>query len=205
MPPPPGRLPNALEEISAELTTPTFAGATPEGMTGDDLALRAALEAFSRNGGDGPRVRVEFRLRESEVGLWTEARKRIDAETGALWVSDAEVLRSVAIEFLATYLPLWFHEIRDGDPVAVRDRFRCQVPGCTVRGGAAHHLRYRSQLGPDEMWNLLFVCYIHHILGEHRRRIRISGRVPERVVFELGIKPDGTALETFINEERSAS
>jgi hypothetical protein len=232
MPPPHGRLSSALEEISAELLTPTSAGAW-RGRVGDespaedaptsagpppvafeapnndattscdDLALRAALDAFSRRGEVGPRVRVDFLLRESAIGLWTEARKRIDAESRAVWVPDAEVLRCVAIEFLATYLPLWFQEVREGDPVAVRDRFRCQVPGCTVRGGAAHHLRYRSQLGPDELWNLLFVCYTHHILGEHRRRIRISGRVGERVVFELGLKPDGTALENFVNEERS--
>jgi hypothetical protein len=134
--------------------------------------------------------------------MWNDARNRIGAATGQSFVPDAEVLRWLVVEFLASWLPLWFHEVREGDPVAVRDRFRCQIPGCTVRGGSGHHLRFRSQLGPDEPWNLLFLCYLHHVPGVHRRCIRVSGRVPERLVFELGIRPDGTALETFINEER---
>jgi len=251
MPPPPGRLPNALEEVSAAFgcpvgptgeaggggvepvgfsdtqpaetptaNAPTFAGPVEELTTGyavdsppaadaptfaglpGDNKLRAALDALSRRGQNEARVRVEFRLRESTVGMWNDARNRIAASTGDSYVSDAEVLRCLAVEFLATYLPLWFESVREGDPVAVRDRFRCQIPGCTVCGGSAHHLRFRSQLGPDEMWNLLFLCYLHHVPGVHRRCIRVSGRVPERVVFELGIRPDGTALETFVNEER---
>jgi hypothetical protein len=164
--------------------------------------LRVALEALSHRGQGEARVRVEFLLRESAVEMWNEARNRIAASTGETYVSDAEVLRCLAVEFLATYLPLWLQEVHEGDPVAVRDRFRCQAPGCTVWGGSAHHLRFRSQLGPDEMWNLLFLCYLHHVPGVHRRCIRVSGRVPERVVFELGIRPDGTSLETFVNEER---
>ena len=160
------------------------------------------LESLWHAGRDGLRVRVDFLMRESALPMWTEARRRIEARTGAVRVSNAEILRLVAIEFLATHLPLWLDEVRHGDPVAVRDRFRCQVPGCTVRGGSGHHLQYRSQGGPDEPWNLLFVCYGHHIQGEHRGRIRIRGRVGERVVVELGIKPDGSALEVFVNEER---
>ena len=196
-----------------ESDTPTFAGqsaiATPVGADAPTFAgspeggdLRAALDALSRRGEGETRVRVEFRLRESAVEMWNDVRNRIAASTGETYVPDAEVLRCLAVEFLATYLTLWLHEVQEGDPVAVRDRFRCQVPGCTVRGGSAHHLRFRSQLGPDEMWNLLFLCYLHHIPGVHRRCIRVSGRVPERVVFELGIRPDGTALETYVNEER---
>jgi len=273
MPPPPGRLPNALEEVSAQLgcpvgpageaarvagevaaagkatgdpnaepsgpqesgvdgggvepvgfsdappgeshteDAPTFAGRlvtsspladdTPTfaGLPGE-ADLRSALDALSRRTQNDARVRVEFRLRESAVEMWNDARNRIAASTGESYVSDAEVLRRLAVEFLATYLPLWFQEVVEGDPVAVRDRFRCQIPGCTVCGGSAHHLRFRSQLGPDEMWNLLFLCYLHHVPGVHRRCIRVSGRVSERVVFELGVRPDGTALETFVNEER---
>jgi hypothetical protein len=180
---------------------PTFAGPALTGPPEWD-DLRAALDALSHRGEGSARVRVEFRLRESAVEMWNDARNRIAASTGETCVPDAEVLRRLAVEFLATYLPLWFQEVREGDPVAVRDRFRCQIPGCTVCGGSAHHLRFRSQLGPDEMWNLLFLCYLHHVPGVHRRCIRVSGRVPERVVFELGIRPDGTALETFVNEER---
>jgi len=170
--------------------------------TVDPADLAVVLNFVSRRDVSRARVRVDFALHESALSLWDEARQRISLETGQDFVPDREVLRHIAVEFLATYLPLWFEEVRDGDPVAVRDGFRCRIPGCTVRGGSAHHLRFVSQLGPDEMWNLLFVCYTHHLLGIHRRRIRVHGRVGESVVFELGIRPDGTALETFVNEER---
>lgn len=186
----------------ARSATGALTGLGAEAEMIDPTDLAAVLNFVSLRDTSRPRVRVDFALHESALSLWDDARQRISLETGQDFVPDREVLRRIAVEFLATFLPLWFQEVRNGDPVAVRDGFRCQIPGCTVRGGSAHHLRFVSQLGPDEMWNLLFVCYVHHLLGVHRRRIRVHGRVGESVVFELGIRADGTALDTFVNEER---
>jgi len=125
------------------------------------------------------------------------------AASGKSGVSDEQVLYEAALAFLVTYLPLWLHEVEYGDPIAVRDRFHCLVPGCTNRCGSAHHLRYRSQGGPDDEWNLAFICHTHHLEMLHERGfIRVHGRAPDHLVFELGIRPDGTATEVFVNEER---
>ena len=214
LPPAPGRLPNILERLTGDWLRAegdwlrAQRGACPSehdeqtfAHPDAEPALRDTLTTIG-NRDRGPLVRVEFSLRESAVELWTEARRRICAATGASWISDREILMHAAVEFLVTYLPLWFEELADGNPIAVRERFRCAIPGCTVHGGAPHHLRYRSQGGSDEEDNLLNVCYTHHIEGQHRGRIRVHGRAPDDLVFELGIRPDGTALEMFVNEER---
>jgi hypothetical protein len=60
-------------------------------------------------------------------------------------------------------------------------------------------VRFRSRGGGDELWNLLFVCGPQHLEGIHALgSIRVTGRAPNMLVAELGIRPDGTALETFI-------
>jgi hypothetical protein len=54
------------------------------------------------------------------------------------------------------------------------------------------------------MWNLLFVCWRHHLLGIHGGRwIRITGRAPDALKAELGLRPgDGQApLETWVRGE----
>ena len=104
--------------------------------------------------------------------------------------------------FLVAHLPLWLEEVQHGDPIAVRDRFECQFPGCSLRSGSAHHIRFRSQGGPDEPWNEIFGCNVHHLDGVHRGWIRVSGRAPDQLLFELGIRSDGTPVERFFNEER---
>ncbi|MDX1388687.1 MAG: HNH endonuclease signature motif containing protein, partial [Acidobacteriota bacterium] len=217
MPPAPGRLPNILDTLTRDWlrakrgACPSSAakrGASPSDHAEQTFAhpdaaavLRDTLTTIGDRD-EGPLVRVEFPLREPAVELWTEARRRIRAATGDSWIPDREILKRAAVEFLVTYLPVWFEELAGGNPIAVRERFRCAIPGCTVHGGAPHHLRYRSQGGSDEEDNLLNVCYTHHIEGQHRGRIRVHGRAPDDLVFELGIRPDGTPLEMFVNEDR---
>jgi len=147
--------------------------------------------------------RVDFRLRESALELWQEVKQRLCSASGRWVVSDEQVLYEAALAFLVTHLPLWLHEIEHGDAIAVRDRFQCLVPGCTHRCGSPHHLRYRSQGGSDDASNLAFLCHTHHLELLHQRGlIRVHGRAPDNLVFELGIRPDGTAVEVFVNEER---
>jgi hypothetical protein len=168
-------------------------------------AAREVLLALARDHDAGGFERIEFTLDEAALELWTEARARIEAATGNPAVTDRDVLLLAAVEFLLTHLPVWLEEVATGDPIAVRERFRCAIPGCTVRGGAGHHLRYRSQGGPDEPWNLLFVCYEHHIAGIHRNHVRVSGRAPDRLRVELGVRPGHAPLEVFVNGERVTS
>lgn len=44
-----------------------------------------------------------------------------------------------------------------------RDRWKCRNPFCESQGGLTpHHLRKRSQLGGDEMGNLITLCMPCH-------------------------------------------
>jgi hypothetical protein len=162
-------------------------------------AMRVYREMFGTDESAEYEVAVEFWMRKSALGLWTEVRERLAVAAGRSWVSDGELLHEVALAFLLTYLRSWLEAVQRGDPTAVRDRFVCQVPGCTLRAGAGHHLRFRSDLGPDEPWNLLFVCWGHHLLGIHGGPwIRVTGRAPDALRAELGLLADGKALETWI-------
>ncbi len=70
--------------------------------------------------------------------------------------------------------------------VFARDAWRCTVPGCrSYRNLQAHHVRFRSRGGSHVPENLTTLCAAHHQRGVHGGRIRISGRAPERLHFEL--------------------
>lgn len=47
----------------------------------------------------------------------------------------------------------------------VRDKFRCQQPGCKVRNLALltiHHIKPRSEGGTNHIDNLITLCWEHH-------------------------------------------
>jgi hypothetical protein len=167
-------------------------------------AVRIYSEMFADDQRPGDWIEVEFWLRGSTLPLWTEARNRLAAATGVKYVHDRQLLYDIAVAFLRTHIRPWLEAVVRGDPTAVRDRFTCQVPGCTMRVGAGHHLQYRSRLGPDEPWNLLFVCWVHHLLGIHGGGwLRVSGRAPEALTAELGLGPDGVPLELWVRGQGS--
>jgi hypothetical protein len=76
-----------------------------------------------------------------------------------------------------------------------RDLFRCTAPGCTARRSLqSHHLVFKSAGGPDEPWNRTTLCAFHHQRGIHAGTMRCSGRAPEGLVFELGLRATGPPL-----------
>jgi hypothetical protein len=61
-----------------------------------------------------------------------------------------------------------------------------EVPGCTsLRNLHAHHVLFRSAGGGDDLSNLTTLCAAHHQRGVHAGVIRIRGRAPEQLVFEM--------------------
>jgi hypothetical protein len=80
----------------------------------------------------------------------------------------------------------WFCPAPRAYRVFERDGYRCTVPGCTSqRNLHAHHVLFRSRGGRDDLANLTTLCAAHHQRGVHTGVIRISGRAPEELVFEL--------------------
>jgi hypothetical protein len=63
----------------------------------------------------------------------------------------------------------------------------CQVPGCSRAAGQAHHVQLRSHGGSDDLGNLTGLCGAHHLHGVHRGLLRVRGRAPDRLRWELGV------------------
>jgi hypothetical protein len=78
---------------------------------------------------------------------------------------------------------------RSADPVIARDGYLCAVPGCTSRRSLHdHHLRFRSAGGCDEASNRTTLCAFHHQRCLHAGLLRILGRAPDGLLFELGLR-----------------
>ncbi len=72
------------------------------------------------------------------------------------------------------------------DPVIERDGYRCAVPGCTSRRNLHdHHVVFRSAGGTDAPDNRVALCAYHHQRGVHAGRMRVRGRAPDGLEFEL--------------------
>ncbi len=63
---------------------------------------------------------------------------------------------------------------------------------------------FRSRGGGNEQSNRLAVCASHHLHAVHRYVIRVSGRAPDAVVWELGLRP-GRAPFLVLHGERYVS
>jgi len=95
--------------------------------------------------------------------------------------------RGAALEAMFDHcLDTWWHRTPREQRVFARDGWRCTVPGCTShRNLHAHHIRFRSAGGSDALENLTTLCAWHHQRGVHAGVIRIAGRAPDALVFEL--------------------
>ena len=89
--------------------------------------------------------------------------------------------------------------------VVRRDDGRCCVPGCTCRGPLhSHHLEFRSHGGSDDMDNQASACNRHHLRGVHFGYVKVRGKAPDDLLWELGTCPDGTALAVYYGDVRIA-
>ncbi len=144
--------------------------------------------------------RLDWRVpREVAVlfGAVREAvRGRLRAETGRP-VTDSDAFAAVLEHALATWT------LRDPirprpDPVFERDGYRCAVPGCTSRMSLHdHHVVFRSRQGSNELANRLGICAFHHQRCLHAGRLRIRGLAPDRLLFELGVRPGQPPLARY--------
>jgi hypothetical protein len=89
-------------------------------------------------------------------------------------------------------------DARRPDPVIERDGYSCAVPGCTSRRNLHdHHIWFRSACGSDEAWNRITLCAFHHHRFLHAGLLRVRGRAPDELVFELGVRPGAPALVRY--------
>ena len=112
-------------------------------------------------------------------------------------VSDGEAFSAMLEHAIATWT------LRDPskprpDPVFERDGYLCAVPGCSSRMSFHdHHVVFRSHQGSNDQSNLLTLCAFHHQRCLHAGRLRIRGFAPDRLVFELGVRPGAPPLARY--------
>ena len=105
---------------------------------------------------------------------------------------EAISLGKCLVEMAEHFVAVWKAHIKLGRTkrmrVFGRDRFRCQVPGCSRPALHLHHIDYRSHGGSDDEENLLCLCTAHHLFGIHEERLRVTGAAPDKLVWEFGLR-----------------
>jgi hypothetical protein len=147
------------------------------------IALRDAVEA---------RDEVQMRAARALRGrvpvrtalLLQAAFRAVRAVEGRL-LDDGRCLVRVARHFVETWKPHVRRSRTLSEKIRDRDLGRCQVPGCSRRAVHAHHVNPRARGGGDEPENLVALCACHHLRGIHGGYIRVSGRAPDGLVWEL--------------------
>jgi hypothetical protein len=83
----------------------------------------------------------------------------------------------------------WRRQPRHRDPIFERDGWRCAVPACSARSSLHdHHVIYRSHGGDHARDNRVAICAAHHLHGIHGFRIRVAGRAPDDLTWEIGVR-----------------
>ncbi|MEW6278005.1 MAG: HNH endonuclease [Candidatus Eremiobacterota bacterium] len=140
------------------------------------------------------RIRLSFRLSPEVYTLV------VKAEVAAQDLTDEPLSRGDRLQclmhaFVLAHQDCGFRGQRKR--LLERDDFRCAVPGCTCRQHLqAHHIKFRSQGGGNEDFNVIYICWGCHRLV-HDGLLIIRGLAGGRVVFR---RRNG---ELFIGEFRS--
>jgi len=104
------------------------------------------------------------------------------------WLSAGECLVALAEHFVE----VWREQLKQANTlqrrIRTRDKYFCQVPGCSRAAVHAHHIKPRSQGGSDDPSNLISLCAAHHLHGIHGGRMRVTGSAPDKIVWEFGLR-----------------
>jgi hypothetical protein len=147
--------------------------------------------------------RLDWRLPVEAAGLFLAVRETLRARIGAAAGAavrppcDGEAFDAMLDCALLAW-SLRDPSARRPDPVLERDGWRCAVPGCTSRKNLHdHHLEFRSAGGSDAPENRITLGAFHHLRCLHLGLLRIRGRAPGRLVFELGVRRDAPPLARY--------
>ena len=144
--------------------------------------------------------RLAWRVPRDVAVLFTAVRETLRSKLGperGRWLTDGEVFDALLDCALLAWT-LRDPRARRPDPVVERDGYRCAVPGCTSRRNLHdHHIRFRSAGGSDAPGNRITLCAFHHQRCLHAGLLRVSGRAPDGLFFELGLRPGSAPLVRY--------
>jgi hypothetical protein len=134
------------------------------------------------------RLGIRFWLPTELEPMWQEASAAVALLHGIL-----PSVSAIIEEVLDAYLAQWGDEAIEAvrsHPAIDRMGWRCAVPTCSSRANLhAHHIRYRSRGGGNQLANLVPLCAAHHLHGEHAGYLHVSGQAPHQLTWVLGLRP----------------
>ena len=190
----------AEEATAARSQTPSQTGQTGANQTWQTGAKPTHSEETCRIFWNGPReVAQLFRA------VLCTVRRHIERRTGRL-PTDGEALDAMLEHAFESWTTgLGKKRVRAAHRVFARDGWRCTVPGCSsYRELHDHHIRFRSAGGSDAESNRTTLCAWHHLRGVHAgpALLRLRGRAPRRLRFELGLRRGAPALLRYDGSDR---
>jgi 5-methylcytosine-specific restriction endonuclease McrA len=151
------------------------------------IALRRELEAAEEAQMSARRV-LDLPVPRRVASL-LDAACRAAREAAGKPLSPQECLVRVAEHFIATWKDAVTARRTRQQRVLARDDGWCTVPGCSRPAMQAHHVVFRSRGGTDDPWNQTGMCPPHHLHCLHNGWIRVTGRAPDALVWELPAPP----------------
>jgi len=173
--------------VAAEATPETLPDwiRRAEGMT--VIALRRAVDREGERQMCA-RETLELLVPVRVADLLAAAFRAVRKKAGR-WLPPGECLLEMSRHFKETWQGVVDERSTPERRARRRDAY-CQVPGCSRLADHAHHVIPLSQGGTDDPENLVGVCAAHHLHCIHRGWVRVSGRAPDRLVWELGERPE---------------
>jgi hypothetical protein len=124
-------------------------------------------------------------------------RRHLERRTGRC-PTPGEALEAMLDHALAEWQPRRTRRERRAQRIYERDGWRCTVPGCTsYRNLQDHHVVFRARGGSNAPANRTTLCAWHHLRGVHAGRVRCTGRAPDALRFELGLRPGHPPLVAY--------
>ena len=152
------------------------------------IALRRELEA-ARGAQMWARGYLEIRMPRSTADLFA-ASYRAARELIGEGLTPGECLVWMAQHFTRTWEEAAKRKRKTvSREIRERDLGYCQVWGCSRRAVHGHHIIRRAQGGSDALWNQIALCAAHHLIGVHKRFIRVSGKAPDELIWEGIVRP----------------
>ena len=147
---------------------------------------------------EGP---IDWEVAKVFRAVLSTVRRRMERETGRL-PTRGEALGAMLEHVLAEWR-VDDVKVQRRHAIFARDAWRCVVPGCTsMRNLQDHHIVFRSAGGSDEPSNRVTLCAWHHLRGVHQGIVRITGHAPDRLRFEVGVRPDGSPIAVYASGDR---
>ena len=133
--------------------------------------------------------------------LLCTVRRRIEKETGRL-PTEGQAL-GVMLDYVFECWGIGKGKIDPRHGIFERDGWICTVPGCTsMQNLQDHHIIFRSRGGSDDEGNRTALCAFHHLRGVHGGRLRCTGRAPDGLTWQIGIRRGAAPLVTYTSGDR---